>query len=533
MEQVTSALAQIKEINNAYDLSLESIERLESEIADARVCIPIIGIFSAGKSRLVNTMLGYKRKMLKEGIDPTTPVPAEILYTDGEDKIFIFDNKGSVKEISIEEYRQLETEATEARKVKIELRNKFLEKIPDVMLVDMPGFGSGFQVHDRAIDDYRSNSLAYIIAFPADNMTLKNSIGNILKELCLHDMPICVVITKYDKKNDGFDDLFKKLKQDIKKYIGEREVSFCITCSHTNDAEDLEDFLEEIQKKSQGILANKFKKLALPIVEITETYLKTKLNGGSLTESELAEKKEDLEKKATEVKEKVTNKRDNFNKEMEQCIEEIKGDVQQALEAEESDVVSMVLNEEKIDEQLKVIVRKAITESIKKRFVPRLEKYINDVNKIIDSERLGDVGAIPFYFDVDSIKNGILTNVLVGVAAFILGPIFGSILAAVYYFWNRSAREKARKEIERKLRTEVYPHIIKEIEDKLHFAIKERITSINNTIDDDFKKQKETLEKAIEDLNREIANEKLSKEEQTNKAQAYLDSIEEIKNVLQ
>lgn len=533
MEQVTSALAQIKEINNAYDLSLENIERLENEIAGAKVCTPVVGMFSSGKSRLLNTMLGYKRKILKEDIIPMTAVPAEIIYTDGEDKVLIFDNKGSIKEISIEEYRQLETEASEVRKVKIELRNKFLEKIPDVMVVDMPGFGSGFQVHDRAIDDYRSSSLAYIIAFPADNMTLKNSVGNILKELCLHDMPICVVITKYDKKNDGFDDLFKKLKQDIKKYIGEREVTFCITCSHTNDAEDLEDFLEEIQKKSQGILANKFKKLALPIVEITETYLKTKLNGGSLTESELAEKKEDLEKKATEVKEKVTNKRDNFNKEMEQCVEEIKCDVRQALEAEESDVVSMVLNEERIDEQLKAIVRKAITESIKKRFVPRLEKYINDVNKIIDSERLGDVGAIPFYFDVDSIKNSILTNVLVSVAAFILGPILGGILAAVYYFWNRSAREKARKEIERKLRTEVYPHIIKEIEDKLRFAIKERITLINNTIDDDFKKQKETLEKAIEDLNREIANEKLSKEEQINRAQAYLNKIEEIKNVLQ
>ena len=532
MEQVISALSQIKEINIAYDLSLESIERLESEIAEAKVCTPIIGMFSVGKSRLINTMLGYKKRILKDDIIPMTAVPTEILYTDDEDKVFVFNKNESCKKMSVEEFRKFETEASELRRVRIELRNKFLEKIPDVMIVDMPGFGSGFQVHDVAIDDYRSNSLAYIIAFPADNMTLKDSIGNILKELCLHDMPICVVITKYDKKNEGFDALYTKLKKDLTNYIGEREVSYCITSSHTNDAEELEEFLEGIQKKSQWILANKFKKTTLPIIEITENYLNTKLNGGALTESELAEKKEELEKKSAEIKEQVTNKRTNFDKEMEQCIEEMKGDVQQALEAEESTIISMVLNKQKIDEQLKAIVREAITKSIKKRFVPRLEKYISDVNKIIDSERLGDVGAIPFYFDVDSIKNGILSKVLVGIAL-ILVPVIG-IIGAVYLWWNQSdLRDKAKKDIKRKLRTEAYPHIIKEIEEKLRFAIKERITLINNTIDDDFKKQKETLEKAIEDLNRDITNEKLSKEEQISKAQEYLSRIEEIKNVLQ
>ncbi len=533
MEQVISALAEIKEINIAYELPLEKIEKLENEIAEAKVCTPVIGMFSAGKSRLLNTMLGYKRKILKEDIIPMTAVPAEILYTDGEDRVFIFDKKGSFKKITVDEYRQLETEASEVSKVKIELRNNFLERIPDVMVVDMPGFGSGVQVHDRAIDEYRSNSLAYIVVFPADNMILRSSIGNILRELCLHDMPICVVITKYDKKNDGFVDLLAKLKQDIKRCIGEREVTYCITSSLTNDAEELEDFLEEIQKESQGILANKFKRLTLPIVETTENYLKTVINSGPLTESELAEQKENLEQKASDIKEKVNNKRENFEKEIEQCIKEIKGDLQQALEAEESRIVTMVLNEEKIEEKLKAIVRNTITESIKKRFVPRLEKYISDVNKIIDSERLGDLGAIPFYFDVDSIKNGILTNVLVGVAAFILGPILGGIIAAVYYIWNRSAREKAKKEIERKLRTEVYPHIIKEIENKLRFAIKEKITLINNVIDDDFKKQLEILQKAMKELDQDIANEKLSKEEQINKAQEYLNRVEEIKDVLQ
>lgn len=535
MEQVTSALTQIKEINNAYDLPVDNIEKLEGEIAEAKVCTPVIGMFSSGKSRLINIMLGYPKKILKEGINPMTYVPTEIIYTNGEDKVSVYDNNGLVKVISIEDYRNIKPGAIDVNKVRIELHNTtFLERIPDVMLVDMPGFGSGLKFHDRAIDDYQANSLAYIIAFPADDLVLYDSVGTIIKELCLHDMPICVVITKYDKKNSGYKESYEKLKMDITKCLGGREVDFCETYSFSNDAEELEVFLEGIQKKSQEILENKYKKSVLPIIEITENYLKTILNGSSLTESELAGKKESLEKEASEIGDKITNKQNDFDKEVKQCIEEIKGDVKVALEAEESFIVNLVLDKKEINEPLKAIVRKAITESIKKRFVPRLDKYIKDINKIIDSEKLGDVGAIPFHFDLNSIKNGILSNVLVGIAAFFLGPLFGGILTAIYIWWNKNAwREKARQEIEQKLRTEAYPYIIRVIDEKLHIAIQDRVKLVNDTIENDFKRHKESLEKAIDDLNREINNEKLSKEEQINKAQAYLNEIEEIKNVLQ
>ena len=75
--------------------------------------------------------------------------------------------------------------------------------------------------------------------------------------------------------------------------------------------------------------------------------------------------------------------------------------------------------------------------------------------------------------------------------------------------------------------------IVQEIENKLRFAIKERITLINNVIDEDFNKQLEILQKALEELDQDITNEKLSKEKQINKAQEYLKRVEAIKDVLQ
>ena len=307
MEKIICALEKLKRINNSYELPIDSIVALEKDIENAKVCTPIIGKFSSGKSALVNTLLGYnKHKMLKEDITPETAVPAEIMYSDIEDTITIIKKDGEEEEISFDAYKKFEADAKTVKKTHIQLKNIFLKEIPDVMLVDMPGFESGFEVHNKAIDNYLPQSLAYIITFPADDMIVRSSVGNILKELCLYDMPLCITITKMDKKNDDeFEKTLENLKENLKKYVGDRELNYCSTTSARGDASELKDFLKNIQEKSQIILSNKYKKLVLPLIENTENYLVTTLNGSGLSESELEEKEEKLEKQLSALETKT------------------------------------------------------------------------------------------------------------------------------------------------------------------------------------------------------------------------------------
>ena len=246
MERIISSLTQLKGINNAYNLSTEQIDNLQETISEAKVCIPIIGKFSSGKSALVNTLLGYKTEILKRDITPETAIPAELNYSDESEVVHIIKNDGTIEPMAVEAYRSFDADATTVKSAKLYLKNSFLEKIPDVMIVDMPGFESGFEIHNKAIDDYLPNSLAYIVAVPADDMIIRSSIGNILKELCLRNMPICVVITKYDKKNDEFEATFEKMKESLKRYVGDRELTYCFTSWFSGDAEELEEYLEEI-----------------------------------------------------------------------------------------------------------------------------------------------------------------------------------------------------------------------------------------------------------------------------------------------
>ena len=293
MEKVIAILDELKIMNSTYGISSEAVTELCKEIEMAKVCTPIIGKFSSGKSALVNTLLGYyNMRILREDITPETAIPTEIVYTDSEETVTFIGNDGVDKDVSINEYRAYEADANKIKCARICLRNSFLEEIPDVMLVDMPGFESGFEVHNKAIDNYLPDSLAYIVVFPADDMIVRSSVGNILKELCLHDMPLCVVITKYDKRNDEFDVAFEKMNETLKRYIGDRDIRFCRTSSFTGDAEEVKVFLKEIQEESQKILASKYKLLTMPIVENLENYLITTMNCSKLSESELYEKEE-------------------------------------------------------------------------------------------------------------------------------------------------------------------------------------------------------------------------------------------------
>lgn len=532
MEKIMGALDELKSMNTAYGIDTDGISKLQKEMSTARVCTPIIGKFSSGKSALVNTILGYSRKILKEDITPETAVPAEIVYTDSDDAITIITNDGENKHLSVDEYRNYKADANTVKCAHIELRNSFLEKIPDVMLVDMPGFESGFEVHNKAIDNYLPQSLAYIVTFPADDMIVRSSVGNILKELCLHDMPLCVVITKYDKHNDDFEVTFEKMKESLKRFVGDREIKYCKTTSFQGDAEELEEFLKEIQEKSQEILANKYKNLAMPLVDNTQNYLITTLNGSQLSQSELNEKEDTLKKQLSSLNSKFSKEQEDFDLEISGCVEEIKSDVQSAMEAEESTLVTMVLNNQSINEHLNSVVRNAVTRSIQSRFIPKVEKYLKRVTKAINSESIGDVN-ISFAFDADKINKGMAGSIVAVAAGMLLGaPILGVIAGIFMKLSGDKKREEAKQSIRQKLRSEVYPKVIREVGNGIETAITKQIKLVNTSMEEELTNQRNTLEKAMEDLKQQINDEKTKKENLAIDINADLERIEEIKDDL-
>ena len=492
MEKVRKALEELKKINAAYGISTENILRMQEEIQDAKVCTPVIGKFSSGKSALVNTILGYSRKMLKEDITPETAIPTEIVYTELDEMFMIFLNDDTCMNKPIEDFREYEADA---------------------------------------IDDYLPQSLAYIVTFPADDMIVRSSIGEILKELCLHDMPLCIVITKYDKANDDFELVFEKMKESLRRYVGDREIEYCIS-SRDGEVRNLEEFLLHIQEQSQDILADKYKKLVLPIIETTENYLNTLLNGSLLSESELDEKEEKLHRQLSSLDEKFSHEQEDFELEISECVEDIKNDVQRAMEADETTLVAMTMNGQSISDHLNSVVRNAVTVSVKKNFIPKVEKYLKRVAKTIDSESIGDVH-ISFSFDTDKINKGMVSNVVaVAATALLVNPLLGIVVGIFAKVRRDRKREEAKQEIRMKLRNEVFPKVIDDVAKGIETTITKQIRLVNISIEDELKNQRDTLEKAMADVRTKMNEEREHKENLEADIKMDLERIGEIKDGL-
>lgn len=541
MERINEAINEIEKINQNYNISNDSMTKLRTEISEAKVCIPIIGKFSSGKSALVNTILGYgnKKRILKEDITPETAIPAEILYTDGEDEVTLVKHDGQQQKISVEEFRKyqvgkLEEYQIDAKTIKnarIKLRCSALRKFPDVMLVDMPGFESGIEIHNRAIDDYLPKSLAYIITFPADDMIVRSSVGNILKELCVNDMPICITITKYDKSNHDFEETYENLKISLKKYIGDRKIRYCMTSSFTGDVEELEEFLEEIQEQSQEILTNKYKKILMPLVENTENYLKTVINTSKMSESELGEQEERLQKKLANLNSKFMDNKERFEAELSECVEQIVVDVENALSSEESRLIIMVMNNQDINDHLNVLVRREVTKSVRKHLIPKIKKYLKKVEDTIKGESMGDV-QVNFAFDAEGFNKDLTGNIVAGITIAMLGPLVGVIAALLLKRSNDKKREEQKQKIKRELRSRVFPEIIDQVRENLNVEIQGQIERMNSKIENQLNERKDTLEKAMNDVKEQKEKEKQQKDDQMNNINIDLQNIAQIKQDL-
>lgn len=124
---------------------------------------------------------------------------------------------------------------------------------------------------------------------------------------------------------------------------------------------------------------------------------------------------------------------------------------------------------------------------------------------------------------------------IVAVAAGMLlgAPILGVIAGIFMKLSGDKKREEAKQSIRQKLRSEVYPKVIREVGNGIETAITKQIKLVNTSMEEELTNQRNTLEKAMENLKQQINDEKTKKENLVIDIKADLERIEEIKDDLQ
>ena len=535
MEQIRSALDTLQEINRFHELSNEPIATLLDEMKSSKVSTPFIGKFSAGKSALINALLGYSKPILKEAITPETAVPTEISYGI-EDSVQVVTVDHSIQEMDIATFRTTEFDAAQMNRIQLTLRNEqLMANIPDVMLVDMPGFESGNEIHNQAIDRYLPDSLVYCIAFPADDMTLKASMKTFLLELDLHQMPICIVITKQDKvSEDILQANLAKLHGDISLCIRDQNrITTCITSSKKGDIKDLKHYLFDIQEQSQQLLASKFRQAALHEADQTAAYLTTIIQNQTLSLPELEEREDELVHELQSLTKHVNKDQEDFNTQIPSIIQNIIADVRSSLQQAEETFIVMILNNQEIVDKVNQIVRESLTRSMQQRFTPKVQQYVKHLSTHIQVDLFSDMG-LSINLDTDRISTKIINGAVAGISLVVLGPLLTVIGAVLSYFITTSMQNKKREEnkakIKQKLASEVYPEVVNQIRLSLDVELRQQVQNLNESITEQINRQREVLEKALAELRVQLTKEQLSKEQVLVRAKEDLHRIEVLKH---
>lgn len=526
----------LRRLKAKYGLSCTELDEDIQKMEEFRVVSPVIGNFSTGKSTMLNAVL--ERDLLSVDITPETAIPTEIYY--GDNKVLHFYGE-NVTEYGIEELPLRGLNVRNTDYVQIEYNCPFLKQIPSVKIVDLPGFDTSIELHNKAIDQYLPNSLAYLLAVSSDEPVLKDSICDLLKELKLYHVPVYVIITK--SKRLSCQDLAdcRELLQNSVKDILETEEVKCACVESVGDVcvGEVKEFLLEIQQQTERIFKKKYHDILRKRAKYVEIYLLDRIEKKNLSTSELEHEKEKLEKDSVEIEHHIAREMDAFETQLDDCIAEVRKKITVDLEAATDILAVLIRNGNDTSDRINGIVRNAVAVSVKAEFEPRLLKYLDKITETIQIE---SVMPVEMKLEIDKkLEDGLLHSILVKVAPFILasigafmaGPLLAIIGAAVGAFGDvalnmNNERRKTReaKKTAKALAERISQEASKEAEE----GMRKYVERVNEDILHKVQKQRKILEKSLQDVETELELEAAVKAQDIKNLEDDLETVRSLMN---
>lgn len=540
MENILKAIEFVEQLEEKYNLPIENARQLKEQLDDFHVYMPLIGRFSAGKSALINTLLYDGFELCRENISVETAIPTEVFY--GEEEFACI--CGIEKEkITIEEYigRQENLTIDSTKTVKLQLKCDNLKKIPSIALVDMPGLDSGHEVHDRAVFQYIQNSMAYVLVFPADELTIPRSMEPILSNLNTFDMPMCVVITKGNRISGREKQSEVELKDSLSRYFPGRQIEVFITEKEDGYLGGFEEYLSRIEEKAESIGAEYYQKHLEPEITRVSNYLQSQLRCMDLSLSELDDEQTRLQEDIEELNGRVEKEIETFSAQIPYMVQEVAEDVQVALVQRLEELVVEALHGANVQTTVNGIVQATLISSYQNRITARIKKTLAGVPDIIGAVGADYVSPVlvntenfcgkgvsgfPGFLGGGSTQSNAVPAVL-GIAA------VAAVLVGVGALIAKRKKEEQRREAERKIRqqlsTEVFPNIDRRIREKVQMDLERILIEMKQVVDKDVKTQVTALQKSLEEV---VARKKEGEEAKSQERTVYEDEwayLEEVR----
>lgn len=246
-------------------LSAEKTLALKDTLQDYELLVPVVGEFSAGKSSFLNSFIG--RKVLSVAGTPETAVATELRYSTEEfaEVLVEIDGKIECQRVAINEIANVQKDW---RCIRLYLNSENLKKIEPLVMVDMPGFDSPRDDHNRAIACYLNRGVHYVVLTSVESGTVTASMKRQLRDIQNMGRTCSFFVSKANlRSEEDVNSVVEEVREQVEDVLGEPIEVNSLGKDAGAELEKLLDFVNPEQ-----LFSNVFRNsLVLLIDELTST----------------------------------------------------------------------------------------------------------------------------------------------------------------------------------------------------------------------------------------------------------------------
>lgn len=352
--------------NNSESAKKAEIERnslVNSLEKDSFVKVPFVGDFNAGKSSLINSILG--RDLLPTNILPETAVSYELYYSADEQVEVWLDDK-LVETAPVSQIKALQL--TPRNLVKLYLDNPIVKDWNErnIVVVDMPGIDSGVEAHNNAILHYVQEGTFFVLVSEAEGGTLRLSTLNFIEEIKKYGARLAVVVSKIDKKPENeVLNVKANIESVAKRLVG--DATQVVTASAVdNNVNEVIDILNSID--ADKLVESKYKPQVVNLIDsfVAELQLQMKLLLSD--KSDFAAKIEELKSVHEKALEVLKSKAESAQS-VEGSADDILQDISEALKEKAGYIATLLYGQtdsKVLNQEILTIIRPVIVNSLKR-----------------------------------------------------------------------------------------------------------------------------------------------------------------------
>lgn len=372
----SSVLKQLIDIEKDCNVPYERTEQLKNAVDNMNLLVPVVGEFSAGKSSLLNKFIG--KQILSVGIAPETAVPAELYYSQTE-----YD-EGVHSDGRTERISDLSSAAEKYVCVRRYINSQFLKDIQPLVLVDMPGFDSPLDAHNKAIFNYLDKGCHYIVITPVDAGTVSNSMQRQIKNISSFNKKCTFFVSKTDLRSDEeVQQVKQELSIEFENITGESEKVYAV---NQNDISLFSSFIQSLNPDE--LYRNTFYESVKDSCYDVKSSLNTKIAALQSDKTKNLRAIEELQnslKKIEAKKEKlIANAKNNSFAEEADSVANAVG---RELNSNIDNLVQIAMSSgsDALSEEINSIVQSTIVANINNVMASVSTKFSNEFNKDISS----------------------------------------------------------------------------------------------------------------------------------------------------